>query len=130
MTARQTRERTLAMRQENQALLTRVRQHMLGPHEAGLTAEHQDVPVDAVTDSRSVPDARVDEPAATSWAGAPVLARTGQASVADRTLAALRVLLRSTHLAGPDDVPALVRTAAADLGAVRARLYWSTATRF
>ena len=32
-TAGQTHERTLAMRQENQALLSPVRQHMLRPHE-------------------------------------------------------------------------------------------------
>ena len=111
------------MRQENQALLTRVRQHMPGPHEAVPATSQSDVAVDAATHSRSLPDATVDKPAATSWAGVPVLAKTGQASVADRTLAALRVLLRSTHLAGPDDLPALVGAAGAALGAGRAGLY-------
>jgi serine phosphatase RsbU (regulator of sigma subunit) len=41
----------------------------------------------------------------------------------DGGLAALRVLLRTTHLAGPDDLPALVQAAGAELGAVRAVLY-------
>ena len=41
----------------------------------------------------------------------------------DGGLAALRVLLRTTHLAGPDDLPALVRAAGAELGALRAVLY-------
>ena len=41
----------------------------------------------------------------------------------DGGLAALRVLLRTTHLAGPDDLPALVQSAGAALGAVRAVLY-------
>ena len=50
-------------------------------------------------------------------------ARTSRTSVADRTLAALRVLLRSSHLAGPDDLPALVQSAGAELGAGGAVLY-------
>ena len=41
----------------------------------------------------------------------------------DGGLAALRVLLRTTHLAGPDDLPALVHTAGVELGALRAVLY-------
>jgi hypothetical protein len=41
----------------------------------------------------------------------------------DRALVALRSLLRSSHLAGPDDLPALVEQAAAHLGADRALLY-------
>ncbi len=36
---------------------------------------------------------------------------------------ALRLLLRSSHLAGPDDLPGLVDAACAHLGAVRSRLY-------
>lgn len=44
-------------------------------------------------------------------------------TAADRTLAALRVLLRSSHLAGPDDLPALVSAASAELGAGPAVLY-------
>ncbi len=41
----------------------------------------------------------------------------------DCTLAALRTLLRSTHLAGPDDLPALVSAAGQQLGADRAVLH-------
>ena len=41
----------------------------------------------------------------------------------DGGLAALRVLLRSTHLAGPDDLPALVTAAGDALGVERAVLY-------
>ena len=41
----------------------------------------------------------------------------------DGGLAALRLLLRTTHLAGPDDLPALVQAAGAELGALRAVLY-------
>ena len=41
----------------------------------------------------------------------------------DGGLAALRVLLRATHLAGPDDLPALVQAAGNALGAERAVLY-------
>lgn len=41
----------------------------------------------------------------------------------DGGLASLRVLLRRTHLAGPDDLPALVQAAGVELGAVRAVLY-------
>jgi hypothetical protein len=41
----------------------------------------------------------------------------------DGGLAALRVLLRTTHLAGPDDLPALVRAAGQEMGAVAAILY-------
>ena len=41
----------------------------------------------------------------------------------DGGLAALRVLLRTTHLAGADDLPALVQAAGVELGAVRAVLY-------
>ncbi len=44
-------------------------------------------------------------------------------AAADRTLAALRLLLRSSHLAGPDDLPALVAAAGAELGAGPAVLY-------
>jgi len=44
-------------------------------------------------------------------------------TAADRTLTALRVLLRSSHLAGPDDLPALVSAAGAELGAGPAVLY-------
>lgn len=40
-----------------------------------------------------------------------------------RALGALRVLLRSTHLASADDLPALVAAAAAELGADRGTLY-------
>ena len=40
-----------------------------------------------------------------------------------RALAALRTLLRSTHLAGPDDLPALVSAAGQHLGADRAVLH-------
>lgn len=47
-TARRTRERTLAMRQENQALLARARQHMFLSHESAAAGEHPDVAVDAV----------------------------------------------------------------------------------
>ena len=125
------------MRQENQALLTRSRQHMFRAHNSAAAGGHLDVAVDAVTGSRSVPAATVDEHAATSWAGARLPAPTGRAaadrstpqrpasgpSVAARTLAALRVLLRSSHLAGPDDLPALVHLAGAELGAGRAVLY-------
>src|SRR3954454_13322073 len=42
---------------------------------------------------------------------------------AEGVLAALRVLLRSSHLAGPDDLPALVSAAGGQLGAARAVLY-------
>src|SRR4051794_9722604 len=45
------------------------------------------------------------------------------ATVADRALAALRVLLRSSHLAGPDHLPVVVSAAGGQLGAVRAVLY-------
>jgi len=41
----------------------------------------------------------------------------------DGGLAALRVLLRATHLSGPDDLPALVAAAGEALGAQRAVLY-------
>ena len=41
----------------------------------------------------------------------------------DGGLAALRVLLRTTHLSGPDDLPALVGAAGTALGAERAVLY-------
>ena len=41
----------------------------------------------------------------------------------DGGLAALRLLLRTTHLAGPDDLPALVQAAGEALGAVQAALY-------
>ena len=41
----------------------------------------------------------------------------------DGGLAALRVLLRATHLAGPDDLPALVDAAAEALGVERGVLY-------
>ena len=41
----------------------------------------------------------------------------------DGGLAALRVLLRTTHLAGPDDLPALVDAAAHELGVERGVLY-------
>ncbi len=44
-------------------------------------------------------------------------------TAADRTLAALRGLLRSSHLTGPDDLPALVAAAGAELGAGPAVLY-------
>ena len=42
---------------------------------------------------------------------------------ADRALGALRLLLRSTHLAGADDLPVMVSGAGAQLGAVDAQLY-------
>src|SRR4051794_41916970 len=42
---------------------------------------------------------------------------------AEGVLAALRVLLRSSHLAGPDDLPALVSAAGRQLGAARTVLY-------
>src|SRR4051794_38140571 len=42
---------------------------------------------------------------------------------AEGVLAALRVLLRSSHLAGPDDLPALVSAAGGQLGAARTVLY-------
>lgn len=120
---RQTRGSTLAVRHEDRALLTRVRQNVLQPHEGADAGEHQDVAVDSATVPRGVPAATADEPAATSWAGGPVPARTGRTTIADRTLAALRVLLRSSHLAGPDDLPALVGSAGGELGAARAVLY-------
>ena len=41
----------------------------------------------------------------------------------ERALAALRVLLRSSHLAGADDLPALLTAAGVALGAESARLY-------
>lgn len=41
----------------------------------------------------------------------------------DGGLAALRVLLRASHLSGPDDLPALVHAAGAALGVERAVLY-------
>lgn len=41
----------------------------------------------------------------------------------DRTLAALREMLRSSHLAGPSDLPRMVAAAGERLGATRARLY-------
>lgn len=44
-------------------------------------------------------------------------------STADRTLAALRSLLRASHLAGADDLPGLVAAAGTELGADRAVLY-------
>ncbi|HEU0100850.1 MAG TPA: PP2C family protein-serine/threonine phosphatase [Mycobacteriales bacterium] len=126
-TARQTREDTLTMRGENQALLSRVRQQMFRPRSSrphgDAAGGHHDVAVDAGTNSRTLPAATVVQPAATSSAGAPVLVQAGQGSVVDRTLAALRVLLRSSHLAGPDDLPALVLLAGAELGATRAVLY-------
>jgi serine phosphatase RsbU (regulator of sigma subunit) len=44
-------------------------------------------------------------------------------TTADRALAALRSLLRASHLSGPDDLPALVSGAGARLGADAAVLY-------
>jgi stage II sporulation SpoE-like protein len=44
-------------------------------------------------------------------------------TIAERTLAALQFLLRSSHLAGPDDLPELVSTAGEHLGAVLAVVY-------
>ena len=42
---------------------------------------------------------------------------------ADRALGALRLLLRSTHFAGADDLPVLVSGAGAQLGALEVQLY-------
>jgi serine phosphatase RsbU (regulator of sigma subunit) len=53
-----------------------------------------------------------------SAGGGPVVATIGE-----RTLAALQSLLRSSHLAGPDDLPALVATAGGHLGADLAVVY-------
>ncbi len=61
--------------------------------------------------------ATVPEPALTPGGG-PL----GSASD-DRALRALRTLLRSTHLSGPDDLPALVSASAEQLGADRAVLH-------
>lgn len=58
--------------------------------------------------------------------GYPVPEATGIRVTTTQTggaLSALRLLLRSSHLAGPDDLPALVEGACRLLGAVRSRLY-------
>src|SRR3954464_1473614 len=56
----------------------------------------------------------------------PDLSRDGGAGMptsAEGVLAALRVLLCSSHLAGPDDLPTLVSAAGGQLGAARTVLY-------
>src|SRR4051812_34101107 len=66
------------------------------------------------------------QPGAAAVAADPALIRDGKAWVpasAEGLLAVLQVLLRSSHLAGPDDLPALVSAAGEQLGAARAVLY-------
>ncbi len=71
----------------------------------------------ATSGCRDVPTLAVVDPALDSSAGGRV------PTLADRALSALRLLLRSSHLAGADDLPVLVSGAGTELGADRAALY-------